>query len=238
MNSNSTATNSQISLEEHFDRFRRQVVGINQTFDGPYGTKRIIYADWIASGRLYRPIEEKISQELGPFVGNTHTQTTVTGTSMTLAYDEARRVIKKHVNASPDDVIIVEGSGMTGAINKFQRILGLRIPEKFRSQVKISSEDRPVVFVSHMEHHSNHTSWLETIADVECILPNAEGLIDLHYIKELLEKYKDRTVKIASITACSNVTGIMTATMKWPPSCTGMMACALLILPAQLRMST
>jgi len=61
-----------------------------------------------------------------------------------------------------------------------------------------------------MEHHSNQTSWLETMAKVEVIPPCPEGLFCMDNLKELLEKYKDCTLKIASITGGSNVTGIQT----------------------------
>lgn len=199
-----------VSLEEHFRPYRQEIVGNDTTFDTPYGTKKIAYADWTASGRLYRPIEEKISTGIGPFVANTHTEITFTGSTMTRAYHLAHQIIKNHVNASDQDVILTGGSGMTGAINKLQRIMGLRIPEQFQDQVKIDDIDRPIVFVTHMEHHSNHTSWLETIADVECILPDENGRISLDYLEDLLIKYQDRKLKIASVTACSNVTGIRT----------------------------
>jgi selenocysteine lyase/cysteine desulfurase len=116
-----------ISLETYFKKFRRNIVGIDQTYTTPYGEKKIVYADWIASGRLYRPIEEKLLKDFGPFVANTHTETTVTGTTMTRAYAEARRIIKEHVNANAEDVLITTGSGMTGVVNKFQRILGLKV---------------------------------------------------------------------------------------------------------------
>lgn len=112
------------SLKKHFEPFRNNIVGINQAFDSPFGRKKIIYTDWTASGRLYAPIEEKILNDFGPFVANTHTETSVTGTAMTKAYHEARKIIKKHVNANQNDVLLTAGSGMTGAINKFQRILG------------------------------------------------------------------------------------------------------------------
>jgi selenocysteine lyase/cysteine desulfurase len=127
-----------------------------------------------------------------------------------MAYHEARHIIKHHVNAAPTDVLITDGSGMTGVINKFQRILGLRIPENLKEFTAIPAEKRPVVFVSHMEHHSNQTSWLETIAKVEVIPACEKGLMCLDSFAELLEKYKDCTLKIASITSCSNVTGIRT----------------------------
>lgn len=198
------------TLEQYFSFFRENIIGINQTFNTPYGEKKLIYTDWTASGRLYAPIEEKLSKNLGPFVANTHTQTTISGTAMTRAYAEARAIIKKHVNANQDDVLINTGTGMTGAINKFLRILGLKIPEQVREFVKINEKDRPVVFISHMEHHSNQTSWLETIAKVEVVPCNEEGLFCLDNFEKLLHQYKDKTVKIASVTSCSNVTGIKT----------------------------
>ena len=197
-------------LERYFNEFRKEIIGVDQSFISPYGEKKIIYTDWTASGRLYRPIEEKILNECGPFVANTHTETTVTGTAMTLAYHEARHIIKHHVNANSDDILITDGTGMTGVVNKFQRILGLRIPENLKEFTSIPTELKPVVFISHMEHHSNQTSWLETIADVEIIPANEAGLFCLDQLKLLLEKYKNRSFKIASITSCSNVTGIKT----------------------------
>jgi selenocysteine lyase/cysteine desulfurase len=197
-------------LEHYFQQFRKNIIGIDQEFVSPYGKQKIIYTDWTASGRLYRPIEEKMMNEFGPFVANTHTETTVSGTAMTMAYHKARNIIKLHVNATEDDVLITDGTGMTGVVNKFQRILGLKIPENLKDFITIPAEKKPVVFISHMEHHSNQTSWLETIADVEVIPSCEEGLFSLENLAKLLEKYKDRSFKIASITSCSNVTGIKT----------------------------
>lgn len=197
-------------LEQYFQQFRKNIIGIDQEFVSPYGRQKIIYTDWTASGRLYRPIEEKMINEFGPFVANTHTETTVSGTAMTMAYHKARNIIKNHVNASEDDVLITDGTGMTGVVNKFQRILGLKVPENLKDFINIPAEKKPVVFISHMEHHSNQTSWLETIADVEVIPSSEEGLFSVENLKILLEKYKDRSFKIASITSCSNVTGIKT----------------------------
>ena len=129
---------------------------------------------------------------------------------MTNAYHHAHDVIKKHCNAGPDDVIITAGSGMTALINKFQRILGLKVPEQLKDYLKLPEELKPVVFVTHMEHHSNHTSWLETIADVILISPDENGLVDLDELENQIKKYKNRKLKIGAFTACSNVTGIST----------------------------
>ncbi|REE83531.1 selenocysteine lyase/cysteine desulfurase [Lutibacter oceani] len=197
-------------LEKYFQQFKKHIVGVHQKFESPYGEKEIIYTDWTASGRLYRPIEEKIVNEFGPFVANTHTETSVTGSAMTMAYHKARNIIKKHVNANEDDVLITAGTGMTGVINKLQRILGLKVSENLKEHTNVPDELRPIVFISHMEHHSNQTSWLETIADVEIIPCEESGLICLKSFEKLVIQYSDRPIKIASITACSNVTGIRT----------------------------
>ena len=195
-------------LEEYFAKFRHGIIGIDANIETPYGDlKPIIYADWTGSGRNYLPIEKRIQEEIMPYVANTHTESSSTGMAMTQAYKFSQRIIKEHVNASSKDLILTTDSGMTGVLNKFQRILGFRASAK---QQETNNINRPVVFVTHMEHHSNHISWLETIANVEVIPPNKECLVDLEVFKELLHKYRDRTMKIASITACSNVTGVTT----------------------------
>lgn len=198
-----------MNLEAYFKSFKKQVIGDQVDFETPYGKKSLLYADWTASGRLYGPIESVLTNKMGPFIANTHTETNVSGSSMTMAYAHAKQLIKSHVNASPNDVIITANAGMTGVVNKFQRILGLKIHERFRTLLNDQLE-KPVVFVSHMEHHSNQTSWLETIADVEVIPPDANGLVHLDSLRKLLRTYRDRKVKIAAVTSCSNVTGVFT----------------------------
>ena len=195
-------------LEQHFKQFRNNVVGVDQEFETPYGTKKMIYADWIASGRLYGPIEDRMRNDIAPFIGNTHTETTETGTLMTKAYQYAHQLIKKHVNANEDDVIITSGSGMTGVVNKFQRILGLKSCCCDDMKNCKNHDEKPVVFCTHMEHHSNQTSWLETIAEIVLIEPDDQNMVDPEELRKLLEKYKDRKVKYGAFTACSNVTGI------------------------------
>ena len=197
-----------MSLEHHFSFFRKNIIGINQTFQSPFGEKKIVYADWTASGRIYKKIEEKLNNEVFPFVANTHTETTTTGATMSLAFHEALSIIKRHVGASENDVIISAGAGMTMLVSKFQRILGLKIHEKYKDKVNI--KNRPVIFVTHMEHHSNQTSWLETIAEVKVIPHTDQGKIDLEQFSNLVSQYKDRKLKIAAITSCSNVTGVFT----------------------------
>ncbi len=196
------------NLESYFQEFRKGVVGNDATYDSPYGIQKIVYADWIAGGRLHKDIENQITNVFGPFVANTHTETSETGTRMTKAYHYAQSIVKKNVNAGPDDVIMSAGFGMTAVVNKLIRILGLRSCGYLSHKKCIRENDKPVVFITHMEHHSNHTSWLETNADV-IIIPPGKGLkVDVNELRKLLEEYKERKFKIGAFTACSNVTGV------------------------------
>lgn len=215
------------SLEGYFAPFRENIIGRVQGFDSPFGPKEILYADWTASGRAYGPIEDCLRHQIMPFLANTHTGTTFTGTLMSDAYEGAKRIIKAHVRANAEDVLLFCGSGMTAAVTTLQRLLGLRLPERVLDYVQprgtksgtatqltdylpIDEASRPVVFVTHMEHHSNHITWLETIATVELIPPDEQGYVDLAALRTLLAHYRHRKYKIAAVTACSNVTGIQT----------------------------
>lgn len=198
-------------MENYFEKFRRNIVGIDYQIETPYHNSiPLIYSDWTASGRMYRPIEDKFMNEIYPLVANTHTDTNLTGLTMTYAYHKAQQIIKKHVGANDKDVLISTESGMTGVVNKLQRILGLKLHESFKKHIKLIEEDRPVIFVTHMEHHSNQTSWEETIADVIVVPCDEQGLVDLDQFRAYIAKYSNRKNKIAAITSCSNVTGIIT----------------------------
>ena len=94
MESTASKTITEQSLESYFKPFRENIIGVHQSFRSPFGKQKLVYADWTASGRLYGPIEDKIKEEFGPFVANTHTETTVSGTAMTKAYHHAKAIIK------------------------------------------------------------------------------------------------------------------------------------------------
>ena len=205
-------------LETWFSGFRKNITGIDSMISTPYGVKKLVYADWIASGRLYGPIERRISEDIGPLVGNTHSESSATGKAMTDAYHQAQKIIKKHVNADNNDILIFTGSGMTSAVAKLQRILGLKVPEQainycvfthgeYSTCRDIPNENRPVVFLTHTEHHSNHTSWFETLADVVVLEPTSDLKVDPGQLRNEIRKYRGRPLLIGSFSACSNVTG-------------------------------
>jgi selenocysteine lyase/cysteine desulfurase len=198
------------TLEKYFNKYREKIIGINQSHKFVSGEKKIVYADWTASGRLYGPIEDFMKNSVGPYVANTHTESSLTGTTMTQLYLQARQIIKEHVNAADSDILITTGSGMTSVINKFQRILNLRISEQYLPLIEKECSEKPLVLITHMEHHSNQTSWLSCFCDVVIINRSENGLPDIFHLEEILKANQRRKVKIGSFSACSNVTGIQT----------------------------
>ncbi|WP_100658300.1 aminotransferase class V-fold PLP-dependent enzyme [Alteromonas flava] len=195
-------------LAQHFEKFRQNTIGHDFALQTTDKALNILYADWTASGRLYQPIENFISETLGPYIANTHTETNLTGSTMTLAYHEAQGIIKRHVNANDNDALICAGSGMTTVINKLQRMMGLRVPKQLAKST--SDPTRPVVFVTHMEHHSNQTTWNTCDVDVEVVRRGDNGQPCQQHLHALLKQHQHRALKIGSFTACSNVTGICT----------------------------
>lgn len=201
--------NPKTVLEQYFSKFRANIIGVDHQFESVYGRQNLLYADWIASGRLYAPIEAVIQHKVGSMIANTHSFSSETGKTTTYAYQHARDLIKKHVNANNQDVLVTTGTGMTAALSKLQRIMGLRSGDKLAG-ISQNKEEKPVVFITHMEHHSNQVPWYETIADIVILPADENNLVAPKILSNALVKYANRKVKIGSFTACSNVTGIIT----------------------------
>lgn len=202
-------TDASARLIEHI---RDGIIGDDAAIETPYGVRRVTYADYTASGRCLRFIEEFLNQQVMPLYANTHTEASGTGLQTTTFREDARSIIHDAVGGSDDDVVIFVGSGATGAINKLVDILNIRIPADLDSKHGLSSavpeHQRPVVFIGPYEHHSNELPWRESLADVITIDENADGQIDLAQLEEELKRHAKRPLKIGSFSAASNVTGI------------------------------
>ena len=110
------------------ERIRRGIIGEGELMDGPFGPRRVTYADYTASGRSLDFIEDFIRDAVLPRYANTHTESSGTGLQTTRLREDARRIIRDGVAGTPDDLVIFTGSGATAAIDKLVGILGLRIP--------------------------------------------------------------------------------------------------------------
>ncbi len=219
------------NVDLNLEFLRNDVVGAEAYFSTPFGDRPIIYGDYTASGRCVYFVENYL-MKIQEAYANTHTEDDVTGRNTTELLHQAEELIKNSANAGEEVSLLPVGTGATGAIYRFQQILGLHLPPATKArmkelQIKCCGEDqnkksllkefedyqldnRPVVFIGPYEHHSNEITWRECLCEVVTIKLSAEGKICLEDLKTKLadEKYQGR-LKIGSFSAASNVTGII-----------------------------
>ncbi len=177
---------------------REGLIGENVLIPGLLRGVPLVYADYVASGRALRQVENFVAGHVLPFYANSHTEASFCGSYMTRLRREARAEIARIVGARGEDAVIFAGSGATAGLNRLVSLLG------------IEQADQPVVLIGPYEHHSNILPWRESKARVIEIPEAPEGGLDLDALKEALVANQDADLLIGSFSAASNVTGIIT----------------------------
>lgn len=180
--------------------FRKGLIGHGTVIDGPQGPKRMIYADYVASGRALHQIESFVLQSLLPLYANSHTEASFVGGTMTRLRREARDIIRTCCNGSADHAVVFCGSGATHGINRLVHLFGV-------TQM-VARGERPLVILGPYEHHSNILPWRESGAEVVELPEAGCGGPCLDRLDALLRTEGHRPI-IASLSAASNVTGIL-----------------------------
>jgi len=199
------------------ETIRAAVIGDDEAVMGPFGLRRVTYADYTASGRSLTFVEDYIRDAVLPLYGNTHTESSGTGLQTTRFREDARAIIRDAVGGSHDEhAVIFCGSGSTAAINKLVDILNVRLPadldDRYNLRERIPVDERPVVFIGPYEHHSNELPWRESVVDLVTIPEDHDGRIDLGRLEAELIAHASRPLMIGSFSAASNVTGIISDT--------------------------
>lgn len=185
-----------------FAGLRNGLIGKDAKVTGPFGEKTMLYADYVASGRALRQVEELIMAEVLPYYSNSHTEASFCGARMTGLRRDAREFIAQSCGATAEDCVLFTGPGATAGLNRIVHLFGVK---------QAVLEGRPVqILIGPYEHHSNVLPWRESGAKVVEIPEAANGGPDQEALKAALSGAPADGLVIGAFSAASNVTGVMT----------------------------
>ena len=195
----------QLKSQDTVNTLRAGLIGEGAQITTPHGQKRLVYADYTASGRALRQVEDWVMENVLPFYANSHTEASFCGAHTTGLREAPRQFIADALNCGDSCSVIFAGSGATAAVNRLVALSGL--PEAV-----LNNDVQPAVFTGPYEHHSNILPWRESGALVVEIDEAPEGGTDLNDLERALIKHADAPMLIGTFSAASNVTGILTDT--------------------------
>ncbi|MEM9631981.1 MAG: aminotransferase class V-fold PLP-dependent enzyme [Pseudomonadota bacterium] len=184
-------------------RLRAGLIGEGKVISGPFGERELIYADYVASGRALRQIEEFVLDEVLPVYANSHTEASYCGSAMTRMREAARSEIARICGADKAAFATVFcGSGATAGLNRLVYLLGV--------STAVEKGEKPLVVIGPYEHHSDILPWRESGAEVIEIGEARDGGPDLRELETVLENAGTDRLIVGAFSMMSNVTGIVT----------------------------
>ncbi len=188
---------TRLSSENPIKTIREGLIGEGLTYAGRHGEVPMVYADYVASGRALRQVEEFMLEKVLPFYANPHTEASYCGAYVNKLREEARAEIAR-ITKADDCAVVFTGSGATAGLGRLPALLG------------VEEAQNPVVLLGPYEHHSNLLPWRESKALVIEIPEGESGGPDLAVLEATLKKHQGADLLIGSFSAASNVTGILT----------------------------
>lgn len=177
------------------------LIGDGAPVPGPNGVNPLIYADYVASGRALRQIEDFVTEQVLPFYANSHTEASFCGMMMTRTREQARQEIARICGGDARHAVIFSGSGATLGINRLVQLMGVK--------QAVEQGQNPLVVLGPYEHHSNILPWRESGAEIIEIDEAPTGGPDLTQLEAVLQSGQGRLI-VGAFSAASNVTGIKT----------------------------
>jgi selenocysteine lyase/cysteine desulfurase len=182
---------------EPMETLRDGLIGADQQIDTPHGPRKLIYADYVASGRALRQVESFVLEQVLPFYANTHTDASFCGARMGQLREGARAVVARHCGARDGEhAVIFAGSGATTGLNQLAHMM------------QVGAGD--TVLVGPYEHHSNLLPWRESGAQVIEIPEGALPGPDRAALTQALAEHSLKGRVIVAMSAAANVTGVCT----------------------------
>ncbi|XP_040160210.1 uncharacterized protein LOC120898430 isoform X3 [Anopheles arabiensis] len=230
------------------------VIGKGVAFLGPYGRRKVVYADYASSGRSLQFLEDYINKEVLPAFGDISCISAVTGLQSQLYDNEARDLVRAAVGANGDDEIIfcdnpaerlcyllsnpnvcdlsqsqfnnnshsaISANVSLGALHQQSLQLGTSIRHNSFSNTSALSDSvvditqlpsaaPPILFVSTSEPVFNLRSWIDAGWQIERILKNHEGFLDLVDLEKRLQHFSEARRKMVGLfSGASRLTGIL-----------------------------
>ncbi|MEP3278743.1 MAG: aminotransferase class V-fold PLP-dependent enzyme [Stappiaceae bacterium] len=192
---------NRLAASDRIAGLRAGIIGEGVMIPGLAGSNPLLYADYVASGRALRQIEDFVTEDVLPYYANSHTEASFCGSYMTRMRRSAREVIAELCGADNRYATIFTGSGATNGINRLVRLLNI--------EERVEQGEKPLVLIGPYEHHSNILPWRETGAQVIEIGEAERGGPDLSELSDVLAAASGRFI-VGAFSAASNVTGIIT----------------------------